>query len=75
VPELPAGARLAAGGGLPRVVGEPVGVVVKPKPALVVEPDFVTGSAVGAVQAGAGLEATTSEKPLQFGSSASRGRL
>jgi hypothetical protein len=68
VPELPAGARLATGGGLSGVVGEPVGVVVESEPAVVVEPNFVAGSAVGAVQAGSGLEATGSEKPPQFSS-------
>ena len=38
VPEFPAGARLTASGGLPGVVGEPVGVVVEPEPAGVGEP-------------------------------------
>jgi hypothetical protein len=55
VPELPAGARLATSGDLSCVVREPVGVVVEPEPAVVVEPGFVAGSVVGAVQAGAGL--------------------
>jgi hypothetical protein len=48
----------------PASSGESVGVA---------EPDFVAGSAVGAVQAGPGFEATGSEKPLQFGSPASHG--